>query len=65
MTGPRRVQLTRPVRVLMPDIGDAVGTVLETHDTAVRVEWRGGGDRVAWHRRGDLMDATDEEDANG
>ena len=61
MTGPRRVQLTRPVRVLMPDIGDAAGTVLETFDTAVRVEWP--GDRVAWHRRGDLMDATDTEDA--
>ena len=63
MTGPRRVRLTRPVRVLMPDIGDAVGVVLETHDTAVRVEWP--NDRVAWHRIGDLEDATDTEDANG
>ena len=56
----RRVQLTRPVRVLMPDIGDATGTVLETFDTAVRVQWP--GDRVSWHRRGDLEDATDTED---
>ena len=59
----RRVRLTRPVRALMPDIGDATGTVLETFDTAVRVEWP--NDRVAWHRRGDLEDATDTEDANG
>jgi hypothetical protein len=56
----RRVRLTPPVRVLMPDIGDATGTVLETFDSAVRVAWP--GDRVAWHRRGDLEDATNEED---
>ena len=60
MTGPRRVQLPPPrARPHARYRRRILGTVLETFDTAVRVEWP--GDRVAWHRRGDLQDATDTE----
>lgn len=46
------VRLTAPVRELQPQIGDAIGRVLEGFDGAVRVQWP--DDRIAWHRAGDL-----------
>jgi len=57
------VRLTPDARRQYPDIGTRHGHVLDAHATAVRVQWP--GDRVSWHRREDLEEATHTEVADG